>query len=135
MSLIKPFLLGFFLTLASCGVFSPDKRMQRLCKNNPELCDYEKIDTQIVVREYTPLDTQKVTNKIDSFIIHKDRVTTRIYRNYDTILVHQEQLPDTVRTIIKERSQIIEKTPEWIFWILGGLAIVAVLLFLIAFKK
>jgi hypothetical protein len=109
--------------------------MERLCKNNPALCDYEKIDTQIVVREYTPLDTQKVTNKIDSFIIEKDKVITRIYRNYDTIIVQQEQQPDTTRIIIKERSQIVERAPKWFFYVLGSLAFITLLLFLIAFKK
>lgn len=127
--------LSLVLILSGCAVFSPENRMERICKKNPNLCDYEKIDTQIVVREFTPLDTQKVTNKIDSFIIEKDKVITRIYRNYDTIIVQQEQQPDTTRTIIKERSQIVERTPKWLFYVLGGLVFVALLLFLIAFKK
>jgi hypothetical protein len=127
--------LSLVCLLSGCAVFSPENRMERLCKNNPALCDYEKIDTQIVVREYTPLDTQKVTNKIDSFIIEKDKVITRIYRNYDTIIVQQEQQPDTTRTIIKERSQIVERAPKWFFYVLGSLVFITLLLFLIAFKK
>lgn len=117
--------------LSGCAVFSPENRIERLCKKNPELCEYEQIDTQVIVREYTPLDTQKVTNKVDSFIIHKDRVTTRIYRNYDTIIVQQEQQPDTMRTIIKERSVVINKMPEWSKWLMVCLGFALLFVFLI----
>jgi hypothetical protein len=117
---LKPFLLGLCLGLTSCGVFSPENRMGRLCKKNPELCEYEKVDTQLVIREYTPLDTQKVTNKIDSFIIHKDKVITRIYRNYDTITVNQIQAPDTSLNIVKERSFTVSELPDSVKVLVGA---------------
>lgn len=116
----KPFLLGLCLGLTSCGVFSPENRMGRLCKKNPELCEYEKVDTQLIIRKYTPLDTQKVTNKVDSFIIHKDKVITRIYRNYDTITVNQTQAPDTSINVVRERSFTVSELPDWVKMLAGA---------------
>ena len=111
------------LLLVSCGIFSPESRMNRICKNNPTICEYEKIDTQVVIREYSELDTQKITNKVDSFIIHKDRVTTKVYRNYDTIFVRQETEPDTLYNITKEMTQIVKEAPEFMWWIIVGLSL------------
>jgi hypothetical protein len=112
--------MGLLLGLTSCGVFSPENRMGRLCEKNPELCEYEKVDTQLVIREYTPLDTQKVTNKVDSFIIHKDKVITRIYRNYDTITVNQTQAPDTSMNVVRERSFTVSELPDWVKMLAGA---------------
>jgi hypothetical protein len=123
--------MGLLLGLTSCGVFSPENRMGRLCEKNPELCEYEKVDTQLVIREYTPLDTQKVTNKVDSFIIHKDKVITRIYRNYDTITVNQIQAPDTSLNIVKERSFAVSRFPDWLKNGLGGALFVLAIFFTI----
>lgn len=116
--MLRPFLLGFFVSLASCGVLSPEARLERICKNNPEACEVEKVDTSIIVHEYTPIDTQKITNKVDSFIINKDRVITRIYRSYDTLRVMQEQQPDTSMVITKERSVPKNSVPEWVKWVM-----------------
>ena len=123
--------LSLVLILSGCGVFAPEKRMQRICVKNPEVCEYERIDTQITIREYQPLDTQKITNKVDSFIIEQGKTITRIYRSYDTITVNQIQKPDTVRTIIKERSQVVTRFPEWVKWAFGALGLVLLLMLII----
>ena len=123
--------LSLVLILSGCGVFAPEKRMQRICVKNPEVCEYERIDTQITIREYQPLDTQKITNKVDSFVIEKGKTITRIYRSYDTITVNQIQKPDTVQTIIKEKSVMIDRVPEWSKWVMLSLGVIVLLLLLI----
>lgn len=60
------------------------------------------IDTIYVVG--THIDTFKVTNKIDTIILSKDNVITKVFRHYDTIWVATDVRTDTiVRVVYKDR--------------------------------
>ena len=102
---MKKFLLILTVSIAlvSC---SAQNRFNRLITNHPDLL--QSTDTTFfldtTIRQGFVIDTIFI-GKNDTFYLQKNRVTTRIIKNVDTLFVNQTELPDT---IITERL-IIEK--------------------------
>ena len=95
------------MMLLSC---SPQKRVERILKNNPYLLAEEIItvrDTVLVPGIIA--DTMVITNKADTVEIYKDRLYTRVIRIMDTLYIHSECFPDT---IIIERELTVQKIKE-----------------------
>lgn len=102
------------------------------------------IDTIYVVG--THVDTFKITNKIDTIILNKDNVITKVFRHYDTIWVMTDIKRDTIiRIIYKDRYMVkpldadIKKRywslSMWLDIILIVIIVIGILLLLINLKR
>lgn len=99
-------LFFIFLIITSC---SPAKRLSRLLAKNPYLS--QNVDTTIYFQT-SSVDTQFVFNNstnVDTFFIEKTQ--TKIYRFYDTLMVEQEPIIDSI-SIIKKTVNIKEKEKD-----------------------
>jgi hypothetical protein len=94
-----------------------------------------RVDTLIVTKERVLNDTV-VLNEVDSVIIEKDRVITKIWRVHDTLRVETICPGDTVRIVIeKECPPQVKYQPETffskigkgLFWILVVVAVLFVI--------
>jgi len=83
-------ILILLLLFCSCDA---TKRIQKIAEKNPQIT---RIIDSVKVKEYKKIDTVKITNKIDSFILESQKVITKVFRHNDTIRVFQNVKPDTV---------------------------------------
>ena len=83
-------ILILLLLFCSCNA---SKRIQKIAEKNPQ---FTRIIDSVKVKEYKKIDTVKITNKIDSFILESQKVITKVFRHNDTIRVFQNVKPDTV---------------------------------------
>lgn len=91
--------LVLILFLASC---TPQKRLDRLIRRHPELVrvDSVKIVDTVITRDVS-IDTMRVMNTHDTFIVNRDRLTVQVIRHQDSIYVFGKCAADT---IVIERS-------------------------------
>jgi hypothetical protein len=106
------------LLLASC---TPQKRLERLIRNHPELVRVDSvkiIDT--VITQSVSIDTMQVMNTYDTFIVNRDRLTVQVIRHQDSIYVYGKCAGDTVVLERKVPVRIIEvkestSVPWWVY--------------------
>ena len=131
-SISKVFKIGLILILVSC---SPQKRINRIVKNNPHLLakDTIRIIDTIIVPNYSYDTINTISYHDTTIIVNNDRVEARYY--YDTLrqeIYHEIQCKTD--TVIKDRLIPIEKivVQEQTLWQkYGSLAIVALLILLV----
>ena len=106
------------LFLASC---TPQKRLDRLIRNHPELArvDSVKIVDTVITRSVS-IDTMQVMNTYDTFIVNRDRLTVQVIRHQDSIYVYGNCAGDTVVLERKVPVRIIEvkestSVPWWVY--------------------
>lgn len=106
------------LLLASC---TPQKRLERLIRNHPELVrvDSVKIIDTVITRSVS-IDTMQVMNTYDTFIVNRDRLTVQVIRHQDSIYVYGKCAGDTVVLERKVPVRIIEvkestTVPWWVY--------------------
>jgi hypothetical protein len=110
--------LILLLFLASC---TPQKRLERLIRNHPELVRVDSvkiIDT--VITRIVSIDTMQVMNTYDTFIVNRDRLTVQVIRHQDSIYVYGKCAGDTVVLERKVPVRIIEvkestSVPWWVY--------------------
>jgi hypothetical protein len=110
--------LILLLLLASC---TPQKRLERLIRNHPELVRVDSvkiIDT--VITQSVSIDTMQVMNTYDTFIVNRDRLTVQVIRHQDSIYVYGKCAGDTVVLERKVPVRIIEvkestSVPWWVY--------------------
>ena len=86
--------LVLILLLSSC---TPQKRLDRLIRRHPELVrvDSVKIVDTVITRDVS-IDTMRVMNTHDTFIVNRDRLTVQVIRHQDSIYVFGKCAADTV---------------------------------------
>jgi hypothetical protein len=134
------YLFLIIIAVASC---SPQWHIKRAIAKDPSILTANntvKIDTTIITRERTLHDTI-VLNDVDSITITKDRVVTKIWRQYDTLRVETICPPDTLRIeVTKDCPPQVIYTPKqsiWksLFWVLIVVIILAVVFVLKKLKS
>ena len=110
---------------ASC---SDTRKLTRICKRSPDLCQNESIDTFYQIKENKSIDTLLVSGEIDTFYLETEKVKTRIIRHYDTLKITQTVQPDTITTIRTVNTITVQKPKNKYLW---GLVAVNFLLFII----
>lgn len=112
MKKILPFLL---LAFVSC---TPQKRIARICKKHPDVCQ-SKADTFVSVKYYETKDTvYQLTKEVDTiYHITQKGDSIRIINNVvtKTITVKEVLKPDSITTIIRHRivTQREIKSSTW----------------------
>tara|TARA_S200002703_G_C3756012_1_gene232598 strand:- start:512 stop:913 length:402 start_codon:yes stop_codon:yes gene_type:complete len=84
------------LFLVSC---TTKKKIIQYAEKNGEII--EIFDT-VVVKEYDIIDTFAVVNKTDTILIENEKIFTRIIREFDTLRIQTQILPDTVQTTVRK---------------------------------
>ena len=131
-SISKVFKIGLLIFVVSC---SPQKRINRIVKNNPHLLakDTIRIIDTIIVPNYSYDTINTISYHDTTIIVNNDRVEARYY--YDTLrqeIYHEIQCKTD--TVIKDRLIPIETivVQEQTLWQkYGSLAIVALLILLV----
>lgn len=96
------------MTILALGC-SPGRRMGILLKNHPELTNTDTI-TKVIkgVHKDTVVSVHYFFSSNDTIVIHKDRLTERIYHYHDSLFVQGDCAADTikvpVRTIVTEKN-------------------------------
>lgn len=110
--------LLIILLLASC---TPQKRLARLVKKNPQLIRVDTVtvtDTFIVITPRTQIDTfYSIKQLIDTVIVSKDNLTVKTYLKNDTVYLDAECdtiVIEKIRTV-KVPAKTIEVKKEN-FW-------------------
>lgn len=124
------FLLLALLLLFGC---SPQKRLQRLIKHNPELVDTTFIKDTVVVPGWQ-YDTIVQLGETDTVIITKNGTTVTLYKTlYDSIFVDVLSEPDTIfKEIPCPQIMPLEAKDDWYieYWWLILFIFVAILFIL-----
>lgn len=117
-----PILGTLLVMLLGC---SPEKRMQRLVKNNPELVKTDTInviDTVEIVtnRVHTDTVTSLHTFLSDTVVIEKENLTVRTYVHNDSVYIEGECDTIRVETIREiavpvDRVEVKEVQSKWIW--------------------
>lgn len=94
--------------LLSCG---PQKRLNRLVKKHPELIRVDTIklsDTSFLPGTYTDTLISLLSSRVDTIVITKNNIITKLYTHRDSIFISSEALPDTiVKTISAPFTNIV----------------------------
>lgn len=131
----KAFLGFLFLILTMLSGCTPQKKLARLCKNYPLICE-TSIDTVYQIREIPTIDTIKVIEHrtlIDTFEVTNGRATARVIVKRDTILkrdsvlVTLEQVSDTIIQIKHKEVVKHRNTSRWIWWVLVPLVLIIII--------
>lgn len=125
----------WLLVLAFLSSCTPQKRLDRLIRRHPELVrvDSVKIIDTVITRDVS-VDTMRVMNTHDTFIVNRDRLTVQVIRHQDSIYVFGKCSGDTVVIEKKVPVKIIEANgakefPSWIFNAVTLLILLLVLFF------
>lgn len=106
-------ILSFFLMI-SC---SPQRRLQRLIKNHPELnsrVEYLEVHDTIITEPIKADTTVLMTKEYDTIQITKDLLKIKIIRHFDTLKVQGECASDTIyKTIQAPYTKIEVKSSFW----------------------
>jgi len=137
---MKNSLFALLLGIIAFSSCTPQRKIKRLCKNYPLLCESRTtIDTVYQIRFAPRLDTVSVVEHLtDTVEVVSDGDTIRVVLRQDTIfnrdtieLTHISK-PDTITTI-KWKEKVVYDTAsnEWwwraLFYILGVLSIVGLM--------
>lgn len=90
-------LFKFILILSIIYGCSAEWHLKRVIKKNPNIFDtsiVQVVDT--ILTKDVKIDTVLVSNKLDTFIIEKEKFFTKIYKHFDTIRVEGGCKNDTV---------------------------------------
>ena len=121
--------LVLILLLASC---TPQKRLDRLIRRHPELVrvDSLKIVDTVITRDVS-IDTMRVMNTHDTFIVNRDRLTVQVIRHQDSIYVFGKCAADTIvieRNVpVKVVQANVTDTPLTTYIIMFGLVVIGIL--------
>ena len=114
------FLTAFF---SSC---SAQWHVKQALKKDPNIIT-EKIIVEkdtLIIRDSVRYNDTLVTRSIDTIKIENERVSTVIYRYFDTFRVVQTLKGDTVRITKKVVTPVVEAKPSYWGWIVAGLILV-----------
>jgi hypothetical protein len=111
------------LLLSSCSM---ERKLSRICRKSPELCQSSdtittiEIDTIRKVVEYPVHDSIYITGPRDTIEVisppgpsGEPRVITRIIREHDTLRVNQHISPDEILQIEKRIRQEVKTQYKW----------------------
>lgn len=134
------FYIGLALLVYALAGCSANWHLKKAIAKKPDLLqpsENVKFDT-VIVTEAKYLTDTVVLNDVDSVVITKDRVVTKIWRQYDTLRVETTCPGDTVRiNIEKPCPPTITYTPKpkWHQWVLGGAIGAALAFFFLLLKR
>lgn len=123
--------LVILLLLASC---TPQKRLDRLIRRHPELVrvDSVKIVDTVITQEVS-VDTMRVMNTYDTFIVNRDRLTVQVIRHQDSIYVFGKCAADTVVIERNVPVRVVEaSTDEGVLKWVAPVVLVVMMLMLFA---
>lgn len=120
--------LVLLLLLAAC---TPQKRLDRLIRKHPELVrvDSVKIIDTVITQEIS-LDTMRVMNTHDTFIVNRDRLTVQVIRHQDSIYVFGKCAADTVVIERNVPVKVVEASTDdgVLKWVVPVLLVVIMLM-------
>lgn len=100
--------IGLFFLLSACGAFTPQKRLNRIIKNHPELI---KVDT-LLIRDTVRISIPSVQidtfvtirdlHTVDTFYFEKEFVKIKVWEKNDTVYVSAKTdtiYKEVIRTI------------------------------------
>lgn len=121
------------LFLVSC---TTKKKILQYAEKKGEII--EILDT-VVLKEYEFIDTFAVVKKIDTIVIENEKVLTRIIKEFDTLRIQTEILPDTVKTtvtkiLIKPDKEKIKKQKTLNLFLFFALFLCLFLIYLLSKK-
>jgi len=128
-------LIGLYLAIIAIIGCTPQRRLTRLCKNYPLLCETESrtVDTIFKVQFLPKLDTVRVVDRlIDTLEVHDNGDTFIITLNQDTLFFRDTlrfermSAPDTT-TIYKERVVVKYKTKGVRWYLILSTAVILIL--------
>lgn len=128
---MKKILLLILLALLLLGC-SPQKRLQRLVKHNPELITTDTIRDTTIVPGWQ-YDTIAKLGETDTVVVTKEGTTVTIYKwNTDSIFVDVLSEPDTIYKDIPCPQYNLQSKDEWYitYWWLILIIFVAILFIL-----
>ena len=82
-------ILILVLLFCSCNA---SKRIQKIAEKNQLL----RVIDSVKIKEYEKIDSFKITNRFDSFILENQKVITKVFRHNDTIRIFQDIQADTI---------------------------------------
>lgn len=126
-------LIFLFIFIVSC---SPQRRLNRLIRKHPELIRIDSIRViDTFISKEVSVDTFKLMNKYDTFILNKERLTVQVIRHQDSIYVFGKCDNDTIvleRKIPIKTIQVNQQVPIWNYIVMG---ILALLFFIFLLRK
>ena len=122
-------ILILVLLFCSCNA---SKRIQKIAEKNQLL----RIIDSVKIKEYEKIDSFKITNRFDSFILENQKVITKVFRHNDTIRVFQDIKADTIyiretRIEIKPDKKKLQKQSKLIYALISCLFISFVIIYLL----
>lgn len=105
--------------LTSC---SAQKRLNRICKKNPDLCRYDTNYIDTFITHTKVIDSSFVTRLQDTILIERYGVRTQIVRSYDTLQIDQHKTDTLINREIVRTYTVQEKSkvPLWLKWVIVG---------------
>ena len=119
------------LVLLFCS-FNASKRIQKIAEKNQLL----RVIDSVKIKEYEKIDSFKITNRFDSFILENQKVITKVFRHNDTIRIFQDIQADTIyiretRIEIKPNEKKVKKQSRLIYALISCLIVSFVIIYLL----
>ena len=122
-------ILILVLLFCSCNA---SKRIQKIAEKNQLL----RVIDSVKIKEYEKIDSFKITNRFDSFILENQKVITKVFRHNDTIRIFQDIQADTnyireTRIEIKPNEKKVKKQSRLIYALISCLIVSFVIIYLL----
>ena len=122
-------ILILVLLICSCNA---SKRIQKIAEKNQLL----RIIDSVKIKEYEKIDSFKITNRFDSFILENQKVIAKVFRHNDTIRIFQDIQADTIyiretRIEIKPNEKKVKKQSRLIYALISCLIVSFVIIYLL----
>ena len=122
-------ILILVLLFCSCNA---SKRIQKIAEKNKLL----RVIDSVKIKEYEKIDSFKITNRFDSFILENQKVITKVFRHNDTIRIFQDIQADTIyiretRIEIKPNEKKVKKQSRLIYALISCLIVSFVIIYLL----
>lgn len=122
-------ILILVLLFCSCNA---SKRIQKIAEKNQLL----RVIDSVKIKEYEKIDSFKITNRFDSFILENQKVITKVFRHNDTIRIFQDIQADTIyiretRIEVKPNEKKVKKQSRLIYALISCLIVSFVIIYLL----
>lgn len=129
-------IVAFFL--ATCC--TPQKRLNSLVKNHPELVKVDTLritDTTFLNGSYADTVVSLLASRTDTIVLTHNNIITKVFTHRDSIFISQTENPDTIIKTIAIPHQFVQPVtkPSWWSWFNWERACIAFLLLLLLMLK